>query len=220
MWECPQIFEVGDRFVMLSSAWDRDVLNYAAYAVGSYAGGRFTADSWGRLTYGPSFYAPSFFRDADGRAAISLWMRGVDDLDAGWAGAHSVPYLLGLDGDILVARPHPDLDKYRAPAADDGRIAGAAADVLWDGSGTLTVERGESDVLSVEGRDDGVIVDHLGERWELPRSDPRVRVILDAGAIELSTDRGLLGLGGTGADGISVSGSGVTAHALVRGVGA
>src|SRR5699024_9833162 len=63
LWECPQIFEVDGRWVMVSSVWDDDVLYYAGYAVGDYADGHFTAQSWGRLTYGPSYYAPSFFRD-------------------------------------------------------------------------------------------------------------------------------------------------------------
>ena len=72
LWECPQIFDIDGRAVMVSSVWDDDVLHYAGYAVGSYADGRFTATHWGRLTYGDSYYAPSLFRDADGRRMPEL----------------------------------------------------------------------------------------------------------------------------------------------------
>ena len=37
LWECPQIFEIDGRAVMVSSVWDDDVLHYAGYAVGTYA---------------------------------------------------------------------------------------------------------------------------------------------------------------------------------------
>ena len=79
LWECPQIFDIDGRAVMVSSVWDDDVLHYAGYAVGTYADGTFTATRWGRLTYGDSYYAPSLFRDADGRPCLSFWMRGIAD---------------------------------------------------------------------------------------------------------------------------------------------
>jgi beta-fructofuranosidase len=218
MWECPQIFELDGRFVMLSSAWDRDVLNYAAYAVGSYERGRFTAEAWGRLTYGPSYYAPSFFLDAEGRPSISLWMRGVEDLGAGWANAHSVPYLLRLDGDVLVASPHPDIERYRDAPSADGRIDGTAADILWDGGGELVIRSGD-EVLArawwVGGR---IVLEAAGERWDVPRDAGGIRVLVDAGSLELVTDRGLLGLGTpTPASGLEVDGEGVVAWRLARG---
>ena len=40
LWECPQIFELDGRAVMVSSVWDADVLHYAGYAVGTYDDGR------------------------------------------------------------------------------------------------------------------------------------------------------------------------------------
>jgi beta-fructofuranosidase len=217
MWECPQIFELDGRFVMLSSAWDRDVLNYAAYAIGSYERGRFTAEAWGRLTYGPSYYAPSFFLDADGRPALSLWMRGVEDLDAGWANAHSVPYRIRLDGDALVAEPHPDLDVYARPVAD-GAIDGTAADIRWDG-GALELRSGDAVLARAERAEagGGIVVEVAGDRWELPTADGAVRVIVDATAIEFVTDRGLLGLAiPAPASGLQVHGDGVTVHELAR----
>src|SRR3712207_5423471 len=114
--------QVGGRHVLITSVWEDDVLHHAGYAVGRYDEGRFTAESWGRLTYGPSYYAPSFFRDADGRPCLTFWMRGVADPAAGWASAHSVPHVLSLDGDTLVAVPHPDLERYRGDPVADGSL--------------------------------------------------------------------------------------------------
>ena len=218
MWECPQIFEIGDRFVMLSSAWDADVLNYAGYAVGTYAAGVFTAEAWGRLTYGPSFYAPSFFRGADGRPCMSLWMRGVDDIAAGWAGAHSIPYVLGLEGDVLVAIPHPDLQRYRSALAESGRVAGPAADIEWAGSGELVAEDDAgSRLFRVVAATDEVTLEVGGERWTLPRAAPRVRIVVDAGVVEISPDRGLLGAGlAPAGPGLRIVGEGTVVHALER----
>ncbi len=217
MWECPQIVDIGDRAVMISSAWDRDVLNYAAYAVGRYDRGRFEAESWGRLTYGPSFYAPSFFRDADGRPAISLWMRGIDDLDAGWAGAHSVPYVLDLDGDVLVARPHPDLERYRGPVSVDGVVTGTAADVLWTGAGSLTIGSGDRTLATAESRGGDIVVTVGDDSWTLPRDRPDIRFVIDAGSLEVSSDHGVLGLPvPPPADGLSIIGEGITVYGLVR----
>jgi beta-fructofuranosidase len=221
MWECPQIVDIDGRAVMISSAWDRDVLNYAAYAIGTYDRGRFEAHAWGRLTFGPSYYAPSFFRDAAGRPAITLWMRGVDDVDAGWAGAHSVPHVLELDGDVLVARPHLDLESYRAAPVAGGLVDGTAADVVWGGEGRLTIASGDRVLATVEGTL-GEIVVHVPEgewtgTWAVPRARGDIRVIVDAGSVEISTDRGLFGAGIPAPEnGLTVAGEGATVFPLVR----
>lgn len=197
LWECPQIIEVDGRHVMVSSVWDDDVLHYAGYAIGDYSGGVFTAQAWGRLTYGPSYYAPSFFRDADGRPCLTFWMRGVHDLEAGWASAHSLPHVLTLDGDTLVATPHPDVEGYRAAASD-----GTALDAVWSpgGAGELIVYDGGGAVVTLRLAEGELLVSGQGEEWRMPAAEP-IRVILDAQALEISSSAGAAGLGITGADG-------------------
>ncbi len=217
MWECPQIFDLDERHVMLSSAWDRDVLNYAGYAVGRYEKGVFTAEAWGRLTYGSSYYAPSFFRDAQGRASTTLWMRGIHDLEAGWASAHSIPYLLSLDGDVLVATAHPDLNAYRDGVAQDSRVDGNAADITWRGVGRLEVSSGGSTLFLLDGSHEALVLSVGAESWEVPRGSAEVRVIVDGGSVEIVTDRGILGGPISGPTGeVSVDGEGIEMHALVR----
>jgi beta-fructofuranosidase len=196
LWECPQIIEVGGRHVMVSSVWDDDILHYAGYAVGRYADGVFTAESWGRLTYGPSYYAPSFFRDAEGRPCLTFWMRGIADLDAGWASAHSVPHVLTLDGDTLIATPHPDLDSYRTGIGSDGdgALPGLAGDLRWSPaeSDELRISAGDRAVATLRVADGEFTVRVGDEEWSMP-ADGDIRVLLDGPVLAVSTRSGVLG---------------------------
>ncbi|KRE21839.1 glycosyl hydrolase family 32 [Agromyces sp. Soil535] len=194
LWECPQIIEVDGRHVMVSSVWDDDVLHYAGYAIGRYAGGVFTAESWGRLTYGSSYYAPSFFRDAQGRPCLSFWMRGIADVEAGWASAHSVPHVLTLDGDRLVATPHPDLDAYRGRVVDDARLPGLAGDLRWSPADRdeLRISSGDELAATLRVADGELVVKVGGDEWSMPASGD-IRVLLDGPVLEVSVPTGVLG---------------------------
>jgi beta-fructofuranosidase len=196
LWECPQLFELDGRHVMVTSVWDADVLHYTAYAIGDYRDGKFVAETWGRLSYGPSYYAPSFFPDAEGRSSLIFWLRGVNDPDAGWASAHSLPYTLSLEGDHLLAVPQDGLDAYRGAPAESGRVAGGAADAVWTpvpaSAGTLlVVADGEvvADIWVGEGR---LVLSRGGDSWEMPYTGGDVRVVVDGPIVEASTPDGLI----------------------------
>jgi beta-fructofuranosidase len=192
LWECPQIIDVDGRAVMVSSVWEADVLYYAGYAIGRYEAGIFTAEGWGRLTYGDSYYAPSFFRDDRGRPCLTFWMRGVADFEAGWASAHSIPYVLSVDGGVLVASPHPDLERYRSVQGAD-RIDGLAADIVWaPDSGELTVASGGQVVVSLAATADGLRVRTADGDAVVPVSGD-VRVVIDGPVLEISSAAGLFG---------------------------
>lgn len=193
LWECPQIFQIDDRAVMVSSVWDDDVLHYAAYALGTYTNGRFIADTWGRLTYGDSYYAPSFFVDAAGQPCLSFWMRGIADHEEGWASAHSVPHRLRLEGDALIAEPHPDVAAHCAYPVTSGCIDGLAAHLVWPaGDGTVVVSSGGVEAVRLRRADGFVSIEIDRDEWSVPvRGD--IRVILDGPALEVSSDAGLFG---------------------------
>ncbi|MFH8253119.1 glycoside hydrolase family 32 protein [Microbacterium sp. B2969] len=194
LWECPQIFDLDGRAVMVSSVWDDDVLHYAGYAVGDYAGGVFTATSWGRLTFGDSLYAPSLFRDAEGRACLSFWMRGIADVDEGWGSAHSLPYILRLDGEQLIAEPHTDIAAHRDEPSADGIVRGLAAEIQWSprADATLTIDSGETStaVLHLEGGRLSIEAD--GQVHDVPVLGD-IRVIVDGPVLEVSSAGGLFG---------------------------
>ncbi|MDO9397602.1 MAG: glycoside hydrolase family 32 protein, partial [Herbiconiux sp.] len=167
LWECPQIFSVDGRDVMVTSVWQDDELHYVAYAVGSFADGRFAASSWGRLTYGDSYYAPSFFRDRDGRPCLISWMRGASDPDVGRSSALSVPHMLRLEGDTLVAAPHPAVVQASASARTAVAVGEEWAATNADGA------------LAVRRELDSVVCTWQGEETVVPAWDGEVEVLLD-----------------------------------------
>jgi len=196
LWECPQLFELDGRHVLVTSVWFDDVLHYAAYAVGRYADGLFLPESWGQLSYGPSYYAPSFFRDADGHPSLSFWLRGVGDRAAGWMGAHSVPHRLALDSDRLVATPHARLAAYRAEPVPSGQVDGLVADVVWspeDGAALRCVSGG-AELFRLRLGPTGLVLHHGRESWAMPYDGGPVRLVVDGPVVEVSARLGLLAL--------------------------
>ena len=154
----------------------------------------FQAESWGRLTFGDSYYAPSLFTDADGRPCLLFWMRGIGDPDAGWEGAHSVPYALSLDGDRLIATPHPDVARHRRPATGSGTVSALAADITWNDAdgGSLIIESGAAVAVTIYRDGETLRVRSAGSEATTPVSGP-VRVLIDGPVLEVSSPAGLFG---------------------------
>lgn len=192
LWECPQIIDVDGHAVMVCSVWEADVLYHVGYAVGDYESGTFTARRWGRLTYGDSYYAPSYFRDDEGRPCLVFWMRGIADVSEGWAGAHSIPYVLTIVDGALVATAHPDVERYRTAIGAD-RVDGLAADIAWaPGAGELTVTSGGRSVVSLAVTAGGDLRVTTADTESVVPVSGGVRVILDGPILEVSSSAGLV----------------------------
>ena len=73
MWECPQLFPLGDRHLLGISVWHQHRLDHAAYFLGDFDGTRFTPSSFGRLDFGPDYYAPTSMSDPAGRRLLWGW---------------------------------------------------------------------------------------------------------------------------------------------------
>jgi beta-fructofuranosidase len=174
LWECPQLFELDGRHVLVLSGDDEDG-RYVGYAVGRWAEGRFTTEDWGRLTFGGRQYAPTFLRDALERPTLVFWLQDIHG--EGWAGAHSIPYLLALDGDELVLEPHPDLDRYRVDAAGTD-VDSPAADIVWPA-------RPGADLK---------IVGATGDLVRFRMTDDMLLIVLDGPILEVATRRGVYGV--------------------------
>lgn len=124
VWECPQLFPLADRWVLIVSLWTDDVLGRVAYLVGDLdviAGTpRFIPAGGGRVDAGRDFYAPAVLASA---ARTLLWGWTWEDRDgpeiaaAGWAGALTLPRVLSLDtADQLISSPAPELHLLRDTA--------------------------------------------------------------------------------------------------------
>lgn len=191
LWECPQLFQLDGRHVMVTSVWDADVLHYVVYSVGAYEDGVFTPQNWGRLTYGDSYYAPTLYRDADDAPGLIFWLRGIEDRDEGWVGAHSVPHALRLVDDVLTASPSSAIDAYHSTARESGD-SGPAADVVWTPGRHLRLLSNGFVVATIE------VANHLlqltiGDQiWRMPYTGGPVRLIADGPILEISHRSGLL----------------------------
>jgi beta-fructofuranosidase len=191
LWECPQLVEIDGRHVMLTSVWDADVLHYVVYAVGTYRDGVFAAQAWGRLSYGDSYYAPTVYRDAAGRPGMLFWLRGIADADAGWAGAHSVPHELRLEGDVLIASPARAIESYRRPSSPDG-IGGLAADAAWHPGTRLRLVSGDAEVASIDVGGGVLTLTSAGKSRRMPYTGGEIRLIADGPILEVSSRAGVI----------------------------
>ncbi|MBO0812700.1 MAG: glycoside hydrolase family 32 protein, partial [Microlunatus sp.] len=126
-WECPNLFPLGDHWVLMLSCNRRGELA-GVYLIGDLepaaVGLRFLARSGGLVDQGPAFYAPQVLATGD-RVLIWGWARELgrtdeDLLRAGWAGSLSFPRELRIDGDRLLSRPAPELDRLRSKALPAG----------------------------------------------------------------------------------------------------
>ena len=137
MWECPQFFPLGDKHVLIFSAWHAGKTHHTVYAIGDYAGDRFTLQTMYRLDLGPDFYAPATMSDDRGRRLMWGWLRearrkaGV--VAAGWSGMQSLPRVLSLGADAtLRMAPAPELEMLRGAQRhwDDLEVDDTASPLL------------------------------------------------------------------------------------------
>ena len=191
VWECPHLVELDGRHVLVASVLHDGGTGHVEAAVGNYADGRFTAEGWVRLTDGPGHYAPTPFTDADGRLGLIFWIREIADEEGGWAGAMSIPYLLGLrDGRVRLS-PHPGVRRgvRRNPASPMG--------LDWTPTARhahleLRSARGTTASLDVEGTT--VTVTSAGRSARLPRAEGPVAVLADGAVLEVCTGAAVAGL--------------------------
>ena len=114
IWECPDVFSLGGKHVLVVSPIGREPRR-VIYFVGTldYESGRFTADYSKELDHGPDFYA--FGTE---RRLLLAWMDAWDvDLPSkkdNWAGAFTIPRELVLDANgCLRIHPLPELRRLR-----------------------------------------------------------------------------------------------------------
>ncbi len=211
LWECPQLVELDGTWVLLVSVWDDDVLHHVAYALGDYDGRTFTPRTWGRFSHGDQLYAATAFTDAAGRRCVMAWLRERATAAPGasaWAGAHSLPRVLAVDGDRLVAAPHPALARRAAPTTTSTTTGapldldplGVAAQVQIETTGAATLTRGAL-TLAADPATGTVTVAEAGAPLLVMPLRARaarhvVEMIVDADIVEVTVD-GVAGVGAT-----------------------
>ncbi|WBB58407.1 GH32 C-terminal domain-containing protein [Streptomyces sp. WMMC500] len=109
MWECPDLFPLDGRWVLLY-ATNEGGESLQRYAVGSYDGRTFTPERRGVLDGGGDTYAAQSYEDDRGRRLMTAWMSDWNAKEPtrlnGWAGAQTVHRELFVRADGgLGARP-------------------------------------------------------------------------------------------------------------------
>ncbi len=135
MLECPDMFPVGDKWVLAYCPMGPEVKEYgnrnghnSGYVLGDWAPGQkfvqtqeYTLADWGH-----NFYAPQSFEAPDGRRIQYGWMGAFDNpiasqAEDGWSGQLTVPRALTLSEDgALLANPIAELTKLRVSTAEFG----------------------------------------------------------------------------------------------------
>lgn len=103
--ECPDLFPLEDRWVLLFSQMGRKT-HSVAFCVGQWSGGAFQLEQVCFPEVGPQFYAPQTFQAPDGRRLLIAWMYDWDRTakeGERYVGAFTVPRELYLTKQHTVA---------------------------------------------------------------------------------------------------------------------
>ncbi len=114
MWECPDFFAVNGRHCLLYSTEGKVYWTTGSYDTNAH---RFTPTRQGVLDHG-AYYAPKSFLAPDGRRILWGWIPETrpeaEFAAAGWAGAMSLPRVLGADATgQLTMQVAAEADKLR-----------------------------------------------------------------------------------------------------------
>lgn len=119
MWECPDLFPINDRHILLVSPMYGTQNEKPFYVIGDmdYEKGVFTQDIYKTLDYGFDFYAPQTLIDGKGRRImigwIEKWLTKMPSQEHGWAGAMSIARELVVENNILKQKPVAELATLR-----------------------------------------------------------------------------------------------------------
>lgn len=116
MWECPDLFPVGDRWVLALSVNPGHPGGGSGmqYIVGDFDGETFAASRWDWLDHGHDYYAGVTFSGLDRPVMIAWldnWSYAREVPTHPWRGSMALPRRLSLRGDVLVQLPAVELDR-------------------------------------------------------------------------------------------------------------
>lgn len=177
VWECPDVFSLGGRVVIVVSVDDGGP-QYAMWMTGEVTGHKFTVRAAGRCDGADRYYAPQSLTLADGRRMAFGWLREslaeLPAADASRVGVMSLPRELRVDeAGALRSWPARELDRARRQAL---------ASQLIHGRGTVAVplsaragHAAEISVTPVSGAPAAIVLRLAGQGC----ADVRVRVAAD-----------------------------------------
>ena len=125
MWECPDFFSLGQKYVLLVSPQDMQADgkefhngNQAIALIGEYdrQNCHLQEEQVVSLDYGIDFYAPQTLETEDGRRIMVAWMQSWDmnikPEEQKWNGMMILPRQLELHNNLLYQQPVKELERY------------------------------------------------------------------------------------------------------------
>jgi beta-fructofuranosidase len=200
MWECPDFFKLGDRYVLIYSTEGK-----VYWQTGQLHDLRFVPEQTGLLDHG-AYYAPKTQTDAHGNRILWGWIPErrpeAEYSAAGWAGLMSLPRVLTLDNDKrLHMEVLPAVRGLRGPrisgsgsAPEPLRFANAAAEVRCalkpGGAASLVFKSGEQQWLTIEydGASNRVRFDNTEAQLPAKAAQPEISAFVDGSVIEVLVD--------------------------------
>lgn len=220
VWECPQLLQIGDDWVMIMSAWDGGVPGGVNYAIGHYDGdATFTARRYGSFTHGAELYATTTFRDAEGRPCAMSWLRERNTIapeGSPWCSAMSMPHVLSIVNGTLAVSQHPNLEPVLAATTRLGDAArGKVLDAAVPGHvwrlrfGVGGYESGGF-VLDVTGDGQSFVVNATGESLTVADGSGAVVPVMPVSPakeadLDMVVDADILEIAVTGTEGIAAT---------------
>ncbi|MEI2264701.1 sucrose-6-phosphate hydrolase [Erwinia sp. CGal63] len=217
MWECPDLFALGDRDVLIVCpqglpAQERKWLNthQSGYFIGDldYQAARFPHGEFHELDHGFEFYAPQTTLSDDGRRILFGWM-GVPDKDEflqptiaqGWIHTLTCPRELTLEQGKLRQRPARELqqlrqhpEQYQGAASSLPVLSVGQAELALHATGCWSVCFGET--LTLSGDETGLTLTRPSLRSGEPEhrywsgSVSHLRILCDRSSIEIFINDG------------------------------
>jgi beta-fructofuranosidase len=116
-WECPQYAYVGDRGLLIISAWDPETPLSTVVFPGTEDDGRFVAEQPLALDHGPDFYAPALLPapGGGGSGRWLLWGWAWESREAEWVKESGWAGLLTVPRELTIAE---DGTPHQRPAAE------------------------------------------------------------------------------------------------------
>jgi beta-fructofuranosidase len=149
MWECPDLFPLGDRHVLISCpqgiapvSEDYRNLYQCGWLAGNFDGERFEHGVFHELDRGFEFYAPQTTRDSQGRRLLFGWLGLPEEnemsqptIPYGWIHQMSCPRELFWQDEWLCQRPVAELTALKGDLTRFegtlGEFPGLAIDAAW-----------------------------------------------------------------------------------------
>ncbi|MDD3338292.1 MAG: glycoside hydrolase family 32 protein [Lachnospiraceae bacterium] len=134
MWECPDFYPLGDKYVLMFSPMGLHERT-TVYLVGdmNYETGKFTYATTGEIDWGFDYYAPQSFLAPDGRRILVAWANAWDwmpwwkdwgpSFKEGWCGAFNLPREAKLcEDNSLRFIPVKELETLRGDKAEADNV--------------------------------------------------------------------------------------------------